>query len=596
MSAPARLLWASWPDAWQPAVFSVPERYRLPPPTGSSRDILYFLAPSPQSTPSTLVIRNIDGKTVVLPLDHDLITLGRSSANELCYPDDVGLSRQHLTLTRTNGEWVVEDLGSKNGTVLNGIRIEKAVKFIVGDRISAGHLTIEFGDIAPAADTVVFVDHTESFSTTASTVVASLDGVLGPQMDDLNKTYVMQGSPQMRALIRAGRELAGHRPLDELFQVIMDLSVEAVMAGRGVLMTLENDQLQVRAARGDGFKISSTVRDRVLKEKASLLVRDAQMDQALREQMSIVEQKVRSMIAVPLQTNDRVIGLIYLDSPHLIREFSREDLNLLTVMANVAAIRIEHARLNEIEAVERAMASEMQQAALIQQGLLPAAPPPVAGFDVAGRTAACRTVGGDYYDFLSFPDGRLGMLVGDVAGKGMPASLLMTSLQARVQVLFEEPGDLANKIGRLNKHTCANCPEGRFITFFMTVADPITGELVYTNAGHNPPLVVRKAGGFEELTGGGLILGILPMASYTESRGQMAEGDVLVMYSDGVTEAVSPRDEDFGEERLAELVASMRDRPASEIVEAIHTAVAAFTEGAPAADDITVVVARKLRA
>jgi len=153
---------------------------------------------------------------------------------------------------------------------------------------------------------VVFVEQNEAFSTTATTVVANLDAVLGPQADDLNKTYVMQGSPQMRALIRAGRELAGHRPLAELFTVIMDLSVEAVMAGRGVLMTLEDGELQVRAARGDGFHISSTVRDRVLKNKESLLVRDAQLDRALREHMSIVEQKVRSMIAVPLQTNDRV--------------------------------------------------------------------------------------------------------------------------------------------------------------------------------------------------------------------------------------------------------------------------------------------------
>ena len=184
----------------------------------------------------------------------------------------------------------------------------------------------------------------------------------------------MQGSPQMRALIRAGRELAGHRPLAELFPLIMDLSVEAVMAGRGVLMTLDGDELNVRAARGEGFKISTTVRDRVLKEKASLLVRDAQLDQALREHMSIVEQKVRSMIAVPLQTNDRVIGLIYVDSPNAIREFTREDLNLLTVMANVAAIRIEHARLNEIEEAERAMAKEMHQAALIQERLLGSAP------------------------------------------------------------------------------------------------------------------------------------------------------------------------------------------------------------------------------
>ena len=508
-------------------------------------------APS-QTTPRELVVRNIDGKILTLPLDKDRIGLGRSSSNELCYPDDAGLSRQHLAMTRVNGEWQVEDLGSKNGTVLNGKRIEKPMPFRMGDRISAGHLTIEFAGAADSAAerTVVFVEHGESFSNSSTTVVASLDAVLGPQVEDPNKTYVMQGSPQMRALIRAGRELAGHRPLEELFPLILDLSVEAVCAGRGVLMTLEGEELQVRAHRGDGFKISNTVRERVLRDKESLLVRDAQLDQALREQVSIVEHKVRSMIAVPLQTNDRVIGLIYVDSPHLIREFGREDLNLLTVMANVAAIRIEHARLNEIEEAERAMAKDMQQAALIQTGLLPSKAPSVEGMDIAGKTTPCRGVGGDYFDYLMFPDGRVGMLVGDVAGKGMPAALLMSSLQARVHVLFEEAEDLAKKVARLNKAICANCPDNRFITFFMTVVDPTTGELIYTNAGHNPPLIVRQKGGFETLKGGGVILGILPMAPYHESRVAMNSGDILVLFSDGVTEAANPRDEDFGEEPL----------------------------------------------
>lgn len=552
-------------------------------------------ASTQQATPRELVIRDLDGQTTTIALDRDRITLGRSSANELSYPDDIGLSRQHLALTGRGGQWTVEDLGSKNGTLLNGVRIEKVMPFVPGDRVSAGHLTIEFSESGSAnQNTVMFVDNKEQFSNSATTVVASLDGVLGSQADDLNKTTVMQGSPQMRALIRAGRELAGHRPLAELFPLIMDLSAEAVMAGRGVLMTLDGDQLNVRAARGAGFKISSTVRDRVLKQKESLLVRDAQLDQALREHMSIVEQKVRSMIAVPLQTNDRVIGLIYVDSPNAIREFTREDLNLLTVMANVAAIRIEHARLNEIEEAERAMAKEMHQAALIQQQLLGSAPA-VEGMDIGAKTVASRAVGGDYYDFIQYPDGRVAIMVGDVAGKGMPAALLMSSLQARVHVVFEEPDHLAQKMTRLNKGTCANCPDNRFITFFTCIADPKSGDVVYTNAGHNPPLVVRAKGGFETLQGaGGMILGILPMAQYQEANITLNPGDILVLFSDGVTEAVDPEDHDFGEERLANLVALLRDRPAAEIVEEVHRAVHAFTQGAPAADDITVVVARRL--
>ena len=554
---------------------------------------------SPKIAPRELVIRDLDGQTTTIALDRDRITLGRSSANELSYPDDIGLSRQHLAIaggiSGSSGQWTVEDLGSKNGTLLNGVRVEKKMPFGPGDRVSAGHLTIEFaGADQTHQNTVMFVEK-EQFSNTATTVVANLGAVLGSPGDDLNKTTVMmQGTPQMRALIHAGQELAGHRPLADLFPLIMDLSMEAVSAGRGVLMTLDGDDLNVRAARGEGFKISSTVRDQVLKNKDSLLIRDAQLDQALREHMSIVEQKVRSMIAVPLQTNDRVIGLIYVDSPNAFREFTREDLNLLTVMANIAAIRIEHARLNEIEETERAMAKEMQQAALIQQQLLGSAPA-VEGMDIGAKTVASRACGGDYYDFIKYPDGRVAMMVGDVAGKGMPAALLMSSLQARVHVVFEEPDHLAQKMTRLNKGTCANCPDNRFITFFTCIADPKTGLVVYTNAGHNPPLVVRAKGGFETLGGaGGMILGILPMAQYQEANITLDSGDILVLFSDGVTEAVDHDDHDFGEERLATLVGLMRDRPAAEIVEEIHRAVHTFTQGAPAADDITVVIARRL--
>jgi sigma-B regulation protein RsbU (phosphoserine phosphatase) len=506
-----------------------------------------------------------------------------------------------MALTRIDGKWQVEDLGSKNGTLLNNVKIEGSLPVRIGDKIVAGHLTLELAESIPdaaAMEKVEFVEQSASSSTGSTTVVANLDSLLGTQPGEMDKTSIITTNPQMQALIRAGRELAGHRPLHELFEVIMDLSMEAVMAGRGVLMTLEGDELVPRAARGAGFKISRTVRDRVLNEKSSLLVRDAQMDMALKAQMSIVQQRVRSMIAVPLQTNNKVIGLIYVDSPDMIRDFTREDLGLLTVMANVAAIRIEHARLNEIELVERAMSKELEQAAHIQMGLLPSASPKAEGMDIAGRTSACRTVGGDYYDYLSFPDGRIAMLVGDVAGKGMPASLLMSSLQARVKVLFEDGDRLAEKITRLNKATTANCPDNRFITFFMTIADPATGELVYTNAGHNPPVLVRKGAvsgqNYDQLEGGGMILGILPMAQYQEFRIRMEPGDTLVLYSDGVTEAVDPSDEDFGEQRLADLVASLQDRPAQEIVEAVHAEVARFTQGAPPADDITVVVARRL--
>lgn len=542
--------------------------------------------------PKELLIHTPDGGTRPLPLDRERYTLGRSSANELCYPEDAGLSRQHLALERNGDVWVVRDLGSKNGTFVNGVRLTGPHPLGKNDRITAGHIALDFGKDAPppapSDQTVIFIEGVTPAAAVSTTVATSLQGVLSHEKE-------IEGGPQMRALIRAGRELAGNMPLADLFRLIMNLSVEAVGATRGVLMTIEGKELVVQAALGEGFRISSAVRDRVIKEKTSLLVRDARLDEAFADRMSIVQQQIRSMLAVPLQTDDRVIGLIYLDSPHFIHEFSKDDLSLLTVMANVAAIRIEHTRLAEVEAAERLHAKELDQAAEIQRNLLPTSVPKVEGVDLAGYNSPCRGVGGDYYDFLPYPDGRVGVLVGDVAGKGMPASLLMSSLQARVQVLFEEPSNLAALVTRLNRIISSNCPSNRFITFFIAVLDPKTGELTYVNAGHNPPLVAHADGSVEKLEGTGLILGILPMATYEQRTCRLGPGDALLLFSDGVTEPVNPNgDEEFGEERLARVLAGLRGQSAESIIKCVNQKVEEFTAGAPPADDITLVVAKRL--
>lgn len=541
--------------------------------------------------PRELLIHTPDGGIRPLMLERERYTLGRSSANELCYPEDAGLSRQHLALEREGDTWSVRDLGSKNGTYVNGVRITAPYPLGKNDRVTAGHIALDFGEnsLPPPSDhTVIFIEGVTPAAAVSTTVATSLKGVLSQEEK-------IEGGPQMRALIRAGRELAGNMPLAELFKLIMNLSVEAVGATRGVLMTLENNELVVQAALGEGFRISSAVRDRVIKEKTSLLVRDARLDEAFADRMSIVQQQIRSMLAVPLQTDDRVIGLIYLDSPHFIHEFTKDDLSLLTVMANVAAIRIEHTRLAEVEAAERLHAKELAQAAEIQRSLLPVKAPDVPGVDLAGYNAACRTVGGDYYDFLTYPDGRVGILVGDVAGKGMPASLLMSSLQARVQVLFDDPTNLAALVTRLNRIISSNCPSNRFITFFIGVLDPQTGELTYVNAGHNPPLVAHADGSVEKLEGTGLILGILPVAVYQEKVCHLDPGDVVLLFSDGVTEPVRPgTDEEFGEDRLARILTGLRDQSAESIINSVNQKLEEFTEGAPPPDDITLVVAKRL--
>ena len=533
-----------------------------------------------------LLIHTQDGKTRALQLDSDRYTLGRSSANELCYSDDAGLSRQHLVIERSGDTWTVRDLNSKNGTLVNGERITTAFTLGLHDRITAGHLVMEFTvNKAPAANMAVFIDE-NSDNEGSSSVISNLK---------LSQNEVgIEGGAQMRALLRAGRELAGNMPLAELFNLIMTLSIDAVGAARGVLMTVEGKDLVVQAARGEGFRISSMVRDRVIREKTSLLVCDARLDEAFAGRESIVQQQIRSMLAVPLQTDDRVIGLIYLDSPHLVHEFTKDDLNLLTVMANVAAIRIEHTRLAEVEQAERALARDLQQAAVIQQGLLPTGAPEVPGVDLAGYNAACSTVAGDYYDFISYSDGRVAIVLGDVAGKGMPAALLMSSLQARVQVLFDDPTDLAALVTRLNRIIATNCPANRFVTFFVGVVNPRTDEMTYCNAGCLPPLLVHRDGRVERLESTGIVLGILPVAPFRQETCRLEVGDVVALFSDGVAERVNQNEEEFGEERVIEVVMKTRNAGAEQIVRAIVDSNEEFARGFPPSDDVTVVVLRRV--
>ena len=534
-------------------------------------------------TGGEIVVSGPDGKSQTIRLANQKIGLGRASSNDLHYPDDPGLSRQHLVVERDRLDWVVRDLNSTNGTFVNSARIQAPHVLRNGDKIQAGKVTIEYRE-SRGSDTVQFVETTEIADSPGTMLLSRLDEVIDGGA---------AAARSMGALLKAGQELAGHRPLAELFPLILDLATQAAGASRGVLITVENDDLQVRAAKGDNFRISSAVRDRVLRERASVLVADAMSDDAFRESRTIVEQRVRSIMAVPLQTRDSVIGLIYVDGAHIFRPFTKESLDLLTVMANIAAIRIEQARLVEIEQAERVHARELEQAAEIQLRLLPASAPEFPGLDIAAIHVPCRTVGGDYYDYFPYMDGKVAVIVADVAGKGMPAALMMANVQARIRVLSELQLPPAEMLSRLNKGLITSSPDNRFITFFFAVLDPETGALDYCNAGHNPPLVLRRDGSAESLETGGLPLGLLAIGPYQQGSLKLETGEALVLYSDGVTEAASSGSEDeYGEERLAACIRRQAELPAAVSTAKVMEELRSWCKGEPFADDVTLVVVR----
>ncbi len=546
-----------------------------------------------------LMISGPEGSSTNVELAKPTLSLGRATDNDLPYPDDPWLSRYHLSFEKQEDGWTVTDCKSRNGTVVNAVSLKQPHKLRSGDRIYAGHLTIEVRERTPESTKPVisFVPQDEDKITREATIVTSLDKLLGkgpdagvrPERDaSLNTTRAVG------ALIRAGQELAGHRPLEELFQVILTLALSAMGAKRGVIMTIENGELMVRASAGDGFFISTAVRDRILSQKCSLVISDAQNDDGLRQQRSIVMHRVRSMMAVPLQTGERVIGLIYVDNAAILRPFSKEDLDLLTVMANVAAIRIEHARLAEVEQSEKLMELELSQASEIQETLLPKEAPVYEGYEFAGYNLPCRTVGGDYYDFLPYSDGRLGLVVGDVSGKGLPAAILMSSLQARVQMLRETNPDPASAVTLLNRNFAERCPAGKFITFFYALLDPPNGSLTFSNAGHNYPLLLRSDGSVEQLSGGGMVLGLFPMIHYELRRTDLRPGDLLALYSDGVTEACSPSGAELGEEGLADFLAERRQESCQNTVKSLVDHVRKWHGSASLSDDFTIVLVRRL--
>lgn len=518
--------------------------------------------------------------------------MGRALENDIRLPTDHLLSRAHARFEFENGLWWVRDIGSKNGTLLNSARLTTRRLLSPGDVVQAGSLTITFSkpvEVAPIAP--LPAEEGSGPSTVESTSLHSLEERLA------KKSQAQFGSGdglKVQALLEAGRELAMRRSFEELFPRILELAIRTTGAKRGGLMTVENDGLVLRASTEDNVEVSRAVRERVMSSRESLLIHDAAMDAALRESRTIGLQRVRSLMAAPLQTEEKVIGLIYVDTPDLIRPFGPEDLNLLTVLGNIAAIRIEHARLQEVEEAEKIHLRELAQAAEIQMNLLPKGCPQVEGLDVAGRSTPCRGVGGDYFDFLTLPDGKLVIVVADVAGKGMGAALLVSSLHARIRLLVEDCDNISKCITRLNKGLRDGVPLGRFITLFALAMDPATGKLAYCNAGHNPPIIARADGTTERLDQGGPVLGIFPFINYEAYEEELRPGDVLMLYSDGVTEAESPEVVEFGEDRLASFVARHKDLKCIELIDLLERDVLTFTHNAPPADDLTMVALKRL--
>lgn len=302
------------------------------------------------------------------------------------------------------------------------------------------------------------------------------------------------------------------------------------------------------------------------------------------------------LLGLPIAVENRPKGLLIVgdkESRRGVGPFLPSDRRTLALFANQAAIALENARLHR-EALERErLEREMHLAAQIQRQILPKGAPAVPGFQLVGWNRPARQVGGDYYDLLALPDGRVELVVGDVSGKGIPAALMVSTLHSALRLLLDQAGFGPSLLERLNRHILESSAANKFITLLIAELEPWTGLLRYLNAGHNPGFLVRENGRVEELSSGGVPLGLLPNSRYQPRELLIEPGDIVCLYSDGITEAESIDEEEFGAERLIGILRKHKGFTLQEVLETLQGAVTRFAVGRPQYDDQTVVLLRR---
>jgi len=528
--------------------------------------------------------------------------IGRGPGNALHFRDP-WLSRVHARISWADGQHFIEDLNSRNGTYWNSSLLAERRVLTHGDAVVLGDIELRYFDAARGAGKNGSASRGRrrtSLGGESTVVLSTEDLVFEHYREEPTGIYGARGEESLLpALNAAAASLISHYPLDDLVELILKLVLEAVDAERAALMLRsrgKNRELNVKAFRGfasdQDVRISHTIIDEVLHFKKAILTLDAQTDERFDEAVSIQLEGVRSLICVPLSSDREVNGLLYLDHRISGRTFSARDLKLVGLIANMAAVKIENAYLLDEQIEKRRMEEQLAVGAKIQRTLLPAKSPTVAGYDIYGATRPCFEIGGDYYDFIPIREGKLAVVIADVAGKGVGAALLMAALQASMRALIQSAPEPAKLVQQLNTVLLENSPDNRFATLFYGELDSQNHALEYVSGGHNPGLLATAAG-LEELMPTGPIVGLMSGVSYTSRRVSLPPGSTLLLYTDGVTELMAHSQEEFGTERLQEVLLQNLTGPAVNVLRAIGKRMTAFSDGDGFDDDSTALVVRR---
>ncbi|HEX5108407.1 MAG TPA: SpoIIE family protein phosphatase [Vicinamibacterales bacterium] len=514
-------------------------------------------------------------------IDKALFTIGRRTAADLqIISTDV--SREHAEIVRDGDQYILRDRGSRYGTFVNGEPVtERPLAY--GDRIRLGR--------TDAIELVFQGDEATSGLRETAT--------------DLNDLR------QMAGILNGLRALGSGRVLPEVLMLVMDSALEVTKAERGfVMLANAAGELEFKVARGRGgqtlkgtsFATSEKIPREVFTTGRSRTVSDLMDGSLASVHDGTIAVGIRSVLCVPLRVvpmgqsgsdsgPDRVMGVLYLDGRERSTMTSRTTVEALEAFATQAAIAIESARLYAEEAEKTRIERDLRVAAEIQRALLAEPAYKGAFCDLAAVSVPCRTVGGDFYDYLDLASGAFAFALGDVAGKGPPAALQAAAVQTNFAALAPVSENPAAAMSKINVALLRRAVEARFATMFYGTLEA-NGRLSYSNAGQEPPILVQTGGRVTKLDAGGPVLGLLPVASYDGGTLMLEHGDVVVVCSDGVTEARNAAGEEYGADRLIETLSRCHGMKPEAVMDTLMASVRTFVGGAPQADDITTLVVR----
>jgi sigma-B regulation protein RsbU (phosphoserine phosphatase) len=539
------------------------------------------------------------------PFEHvfegDSLVIGRSSRCDLAVADRC-LSRQHVRIFKSDDDWMVEDMGSRNGTRLNGVMISKPTKVRPGDMIDASMSRMTVGGSPAAPSPPSYASTMEDGRTlfrSASDIIAESERDFA-RPTEAEHEVLLHAAEQLRVLYDVHHALDASTTADELLDGVLDRVFVHLKPQHGAIFLKDGGRL-VRAtsrsltAATDAFPESSSLASEVIDKGLAAVVHDTSTDVRFVGAESLLDAGVRTLVAAPLLTPEGAIGMIVLSSSLANRKFAEPDMELLTVVASATGLRLRNLALAEEAAERKRFEQEVTLARRIQVALLPAEMPQVPGLEVYGGNTPSRGVSGDYYQVIDRPDTReIAVVIADVSGKGIAASLLTGYVDALVNAFLGENMEPAEIFNRVSPQMNAKTPVESFATAFLGIYSLESGALRFASAGHDPSILVRADGEVELLNPTGMPLGLMPDATYTASEAQLWPGDSLILYTDGITEASKPNDEMFERERLVATCREHRAEPPAALAHLINATVDAFVEGEPYHDDRTMVILRRV--